>query len=353
MEDYIEKLWTTVKGWADKNAQNFVCAYIPKERTDLTDSVETIKPHRDYFRIWMSQMYLAKEKEWFTEWYPAVHTSVELKFASRNVKVSHVTGPDEQHSRGVKLDYAVTDLLPFLGGKVAIEAGLIALKGANHISASIGILQSFSGLVAAPISQALEVAQKVSSGMDSLVEANKGQVRLAFHREFVSKGGGGSELKPGYIAVVAAEAKDVPEETLSVKNSQLLRGDPAKPMEAYNYMLFRIEGRSERDDWRFPIIEESINLAIDAFLKGKTQDAEDAKTAAVAAAWQSPDLAPHDRTRVVDAITAEIAEATGKGRGATAGTIRRSLNDIMKARAMPLKKALQKPPLSRAEVVGH
>ena len=83
MEDYIEKLWTTVKGWADKNAQTFVCAYIPKERTDLSDSVDTIKGYRDYFRIWLSQMYLAKEKEWFTDWYPAVHTSIELKFASR------------------------------------------------------------------------------------------------------------------------------------------------------------------------------------------------------------------------------------------------------------------------------
>ena len=100
---------------------------------------------------------------------------------------------------------------------MAVEAGLIALKGTNHIAASIGILQSFSGLVAAPISQALEVAQKVSSGMDSLVGANQGQVRLAFHREFVSKGGGGSEFKPGYIAVIAADAGHVKEESLSVK----------------------------------------------------------------------------------------------------------------------------------------
>src|SRR5712692_639782 len=187
MEDYIEKLWSTVKGWAEKNTKGVVCAHIPMDRTDLTDSIDTIKPYRDYFRIWMSQMYLAKEKQWFTEWYPAVHTGVELKFASRTVKVSHVTGPDQEHSRGVKLDYAVTDLLPFAGGKVAIESGLIALKGTNHITASIGILQSFSGLVAAPISQALDVAQKVSSGMDKLVGANDGEVRLAFHREFVAK----------------------------------------------------------------------------------------------------------------------------------------------------------------------
>ncbi len=351
MEDYVEKLWATVKSWAAKNAQGFVCAYIPKERTDLADSIDTITPHRDYFRIWMSQMFLAKEREWFTEWYPAVHTSVELKFASRTVKVSHVTGPDQEHSRGVKLDYAVTDLLPFAGGKIAIESGLIALKGKNHISASIGILQSFSSLVAAPLSQALDIAQKVSSGMDRLVGANDGEVRLAFHREFVAKGGGGSELKPGYIAVIAASAAEVAEESLSVKNSQLLKGSSAKPLEGFNYMLFRIEGRSERDDWRFPIIEEAINLAIESALKGKTKDAEDATTAALTAVWQSPDLAPQDRLRVVEAIRAEIAEATGQGRGAVrkAG---RTLDSIMKARAMPLEAALRQPPLTREQVLG-
>jgi hypothetical protein len=352
MEDYVEKLWSTVKGWADKNTQGFVCAYIPKERTDLTDSIETIKPYRDYFRIWISQMYLAKEKEWFTDWYPAVHSSVQLKFASRTVKISHVTGPDQEHSRGVKLDYAVTDLLPFAGGKVEIESGLIALKGKNYISASIGILQEFSGLVAAPISQALDIAQKVSSGMDKLVGANDGEVRLAFHREFVAAGGGASELKPGYIAVVAASADDVRENLLSVRASQLYYGDPAQRLESYNYMLFRIEGRGDRDDWRFPIIEEAMNQAIEAALKGKTEDAEAFKTAALTAAWQSPDLAPQDRRRVVDAIKAEITAATGEERGAVRESARH-LDEVMKARAMPLESALRQPPLTREEVIGR
>jgi hypothetical protein len=352
MEDYVEKLWSTVKGWAEKNTQGFVCAYIPKEQTDLTDSIETIKPYRDYFRIWMSQMYLSKEREWFTDWYPAVHTSVQLKFASRTVKISHVTGPDEEHSRGVKLDYAVTDLLPFAGGKVEIESGLIALKGKNYISASISILQEFSGLVAAPISQALDIAQKVSSGMDRLVGANNGEVRLAFHREFVAAGGGGSELKPGYIAVVAASPDEVNENSLSVKGSQLYFGNPARRFEGSNYMLFRVEGRSDRDDWRFPIIEEAMNSSIEAALKGKVKDAEEFQTAALTAVWQSPDLAPQDRRRVVDAIKVEIASATGQERGAVRDS-KRNLDQVMKARAMPLEAALRQPPLTREEVMGR
>ena len=252
--DDVAKLWSTMKNWANSNADAFVCAFIPNERTDLTASIDTIKPHRDYFRIWMSQMYLAKDREWFTDWYPAVHTSVLLKFATRNVTLSHVTGADEQHTKGVKLDYAVTDLLPFSGGKVEIESGLIGLKGKSHLTASIGILQDFSGLVAAPLSQALEIAQKVSAGMDRLVGANDGDVRLAFHREFVAAGGGGAG-QPGYIAVISAGPDVVKEASLSVKESQLCC-TPPRPLEGVDYLLFRIEGRSERDDWRFPIIKK-------------------------------------------------------------------------------------------------
>ena len=123
-------------------------------------------------------------------------------------------------------------------------------------------------------------------------------------------------------------------------------------MAGYNYMLFRIEGRSERDDWRFPIIEESMNQAIESYLKGKKSDGDDAKTAALTAVWQSPDLAPQDRSHVVTAIEEEIAGATGGGRGASKSYVRRDLNEVMKARAMPLKQALRKPPLTRAQIVG-
>jgi hypothetical protein len=348
MEDFIEKLWSKVKGWADKNTQSYVCAHIPKERTDLTDPLDTIKPHRDYFRIWMNQMFLAKETEWFTDWYPAVHTSVELKFAGQTVKVGHVTGPDQEHTRGVKLDYAVTDLLPFVGGKVGIESGLIALKGKNNIAASVGILQEFSGLIGAPLSQALSVAKTVSSGMDKLVSAHNGEVRLAFHKEFVSAGGGGSELKPGYIAIVGRS--DIDESLLSVKASQLMYGRTPAPLDGCNYILFRIEGRSERDDWRFPNIEEAMQQAIEAGIKGKNEDFEGYKMAARLGVWASQDLAQQDKRRVIGAIEAEIKDALEGGHGATAKTVR-SLDEVMKLRAISLDDALRQPPLRYQDIV--
>jgi hypothetical protein len=350
MTDFIEKLWSVIKGEAVKEAAHHTIAPIPKERTDLADSIDVIRPHRDYFRIWMNQMFLANETEWFTDLYPAVHTSVQLRFAGQTVKLGHVTGPDQEHTRGAKLDYAVTSLIPFSGGEVEVASGLIALKGTNKITAAIGILQDFSSLIAPPLAQALGVARTVSSGMDKLIRANDGEVRLPFHREFVAQGGGGQELKPGYFAVI--DRTGIDESKLSVRDGQLYYGNsPAQPT-GWNYMLFRIEGRSERDDWRFPNIEQAMQQAIEAGLKGKTEDLKGYKLAATLAVWASPDLAPQDKRRVVDVVEQEIAAATGGGKGAVAGEIR-SLDEAFKARAMPLAQALRQPPLTYEELLSR
>lgn len=65
----------------------------------------------------------------------------------------------------------------------------------------------------------------------------------------VAQGGGAAELKPRYFAVIGATAQQVDAGLLTVRDSQLCLG-PA-PFDKYDYMLFRVEGRSERDDWRF------------------------------------------------------------------------------------------------------
>ena len=141
-------------------------------------------------RLWLTDMFLAKSRNWFVDRYPAVHTSIGLKFGNDTVKISHVTDGPGQVGRGNFVDYALTDLIPFSGGLVEIQSGLIALKGTNYIKESIGILKDFSSLVTAPLGQTLDVAEKVSSGMQSLFGGGAGAVSLAFHKQYVAAGGG-------------------------------------------------------------------------------------------------------------------------------------------------------------------
>ena len=234
----------------------------------------------------------------------------------------------------------MTDLLPFNGGTVKIQSGLMALKGTNYLAQTIGILKDFSGLVAAPLSQTLAIADKVTAGVQNVFNGADGQVALGFHREYAAGGGGGGPvLAPGYTALISASSDQINKDRLWVKGSQLLyaRKDGAQPepLEGFNYLLFRIEGRSARDNWRMPNIEEPLNQAIQATIQGETEKAEGYKKAALLVIWQSPDLAVQDRRRVADAIEAELADVAGQPHGAEGAPVR-SLEEIMKARAVPL-----------------
>jgi hypothetical protein len=350
----IEALWNTIKSWATANATHCVVEPIPLARTDLTGSDAPLVPYKSYMRLWLADMFLAKSRNWFTDEYPAVHTSVQLKFGSEPVKISHVTDGSGQIGRGIFQDYALTDLMPFNGGIVEIQSGLIALKGTNYLKGTIGILKDFSGLVGAPLGQTLDIAEKVSTGLQNLFTDSKGEVALAFHKQYVAAGGGGGELRPGYIALVAADPKKFKQDKLSVEKSRLLyAADGNKPevLEGYDYMLLRVEGRSERDNWRMKNIEEPLNQAIEETLKRNFDKANEYKTAALLVIFQSPDLAVGDRRRVADAIEAELKEIAG-GAQQLVGGKPRSLDDIMKARAPKAKAGGNLPPLTYAEIVG-
>lgn len=127
-------------------------------------------------------------------------------------------------------------------------------------------------------------------------------------------------------------------------------GAEPKPIDHYDYMLFRIEGRNERDNWRMPNIEEPLNQAIRAILEGNADTAKQYKTAALLVVWQSPDLAVQDRRRVAKAIEDELADIARQGRGAV-GTQVRSLQEIMAARAITVAQALRESELTAKEIL--
>jgi hypothetical protein len=116
-------------------------------------------------------------------------------------------------------------------------------------------------------------------------------------------------------------------------------------------MLLRVEGRKERDDWRLRDIQDPLSVAGQALLETppNTVKADAYRTVALAAAWQSPDLAQLDRRRVVQAIKAELAELADEGAGAVGGEAR-TLGEIVSARAMRREQADALGELSADEV---
>ena len=351
-------LWDHVIGWWTENARHHVYAPIPKEQTDEAYDDGPLQPGGSYFRLWLSEMFLTKRVAWGTQWFPAVHSEVRLQFDGQSAAFSKVAQPPtDQLGEGVRLGYRLTELLPFNGGVVEIEAALLGLKGADYLGTAIGILQQFSSLISPPLGPTVSLAQTLVSGTRDLLSATKGNIHLGFHQELISGGGGGAILRPGYLAVILADPGEVSPDRLSVRDGRLLyrqapRREPAN-LTGYDYLLLRVEGRTERDDWRLKDIQDPLSTAGQALLEAppNTVKADAYRTVALAAAWQSPDLAQLDRRRVVQAIKAELAGLADEGAGAVGGA-ERTLGEIVSARAMRREQADALGELTAEEVFG-
>ncbi|MEV4512629.1 hypothetical protein AB0K00_27120 [Dactylosporangium sp. NPDC049525] len=333
--------------WLQRAATHCVYAPIPVERTDLGPDQVDLEPYASYFRLWLSEMFLTDRVNWVREVHPAVHAEVRLQFGNQQVSFSKVAQPPtDRLSQGVRLNYRLTELLPYNGGVVEVDAALLALKGKDYLGTAIGVLKQFSGLVAPPLGQVIGLASTLTAGTRDLLEATGGDVHLGFHQEWISAAGGqtAATLRPGYFAVILASAEKIAVERLSVQNGQLYHQKPGgttpEHLLGYDYMLLRVEGRRDRDDWRLRDIQEPLDAAFTALseVPANRKKARTFLMAAVAAAMVSSDLATLDRRRVVDAIKAQYEEFERSGLGVVGGE-HRDLNAIMAARAMSVERA--------------
>lgn len=301
-------IWDSIQTWFKANAKHLQHVTFPDPNSP--PELATIKSEEHYFRLWLCEMFLTKSRDWFTNRYPAVNAQVRLAFGSEAKQpFTRVAAPPENRlGRGVYVNYTLTELLPFKGGTVELEAGLLDLKGENSLIAGIKVLESFSQLVSAPLGQVLSLAQQVTKGVEEVFSGADGQVHLGFHNTYVSGGGGGgNEFKPGYIAVIGATEEQLPKSELTVSKDHLLR--KGKPLDGFDYILFRIEGRAQRDDMPRNI-EQPFREALIALEESETEKAKGLRTAAIAAALRSDDLTSIDRRRVIDGIKKGYADAS-------------------------------------------
>ncbi|HEV2706156.1 MAG TPA: CHAT domain-containing protein [Pyrinomonadaceae bacterium] len=350
--------WNRIKSWPAVNTEQYLAVTLPASADAADVTATALKPYESYFRIWLADMFLTESRQWFTELFPAVHSVVKLRYGDYGtVSLNNVVGlPEEVRGQGVALNYCLCELTPFSGGTVEIAAGLLALRNRDNkfVAAAFDLFSEFANLIAPPLAPALSISKKVASGVNTLFEAADGQVHLSMHQTLTSAGGGGSnELRPGYRAVILGTPEQLDAARLSVIDDRLYyksgSGAP-QPLRGYDYMLLRIESRDERDDWRLKSIQEPVEKATQALLRGDKEEAHVFHTLALTTTAQSPDLTPADRRRVVVAINDELTDYQAIRNNAVADS-ERDLNDIMAARAMPLELARSQPELTLREAL--
>jgi len=262
---------------------------IPTERVRRVDGRkaddrEIVAGHH-YLQIWLADLALENARDKFKAWHPAVYSVAGVEYgSSKPEQFSHVAGQSNlaQSVPGgapadLGLNYPLTAVMPFNGGTLEFEAGLVAMPGNDDVKGFLDVLNDFSKLLIVPqLSAALAVAGPLATGISKLVGASDAKLLLRHHDAWTASDDvdpqapdqpvRGNPLRAGYFAIVSADTTKFPKDHLWVKNGRLQFGpDEAncKALTGYDYMLFRIDRFDTRQDWKYlTTIQEPYQEAI-------------------------------------------------------------------------------------------
>ena len=289
-----------------------------KARIDSAPENGPIRSGEHYFRIWLQDMRLGRNRRWFTDFFPATHSLIELEVGGRKAEIANLVGPRElgegvdqsNIGQSVVVNQVLTPLIPFNGGVVTINAGLVSIPATGGLPTTLNIVSAFAKQLNVPqVTKVLELADTVAGSIGQLLQISGPAVQLNYSEGFSAQGGG--HWADSRIVVAGVAEGTLDGGSLWVKDGRLAVGaseQDAGPLDDCDYLLFHIERVDARDDWdQFDAIAQPIKAALNAALEGDSEAAKAHEKVARAAVIGSADLTRADKARTVREIGNRVA----------------------------------------------
>ena len=320
--------WQKLLEICSREAKRYQNLFLPEERVDVGDYDSTpIKAGEAYCRIWLVEMRLAKDVDWFKHRYPVVHAATRFNYGGQTVTIPYLAGPGYFQDLGVnnldrviQCNYPLTPLFPFNHGSVELYAGLFSMAASDPIGKFITTMERFSDLLPVPeLSTVINLAEPVYQGIEDLLDIGDRSLELGYHQTLSEAGGGGGNpLRAGYFTAILAEENQLDREVLYVIDDSLYLGKlgmprvtrrDCHPLEGYSYMLFRLEKRTAQDWESLTSIKELVYQAQDAALGGKYEEVKHTLIPTIRTAiYRSADIAKADRRPMILKIEESLQE---------------------------------------------
>ncbi|RDI24500.1 hypothetical protein [Lentzea flaviverrucosa] len=301
-QDFSNKVFQRIRRWFDDDTRQVTLEFLPDP------AASPLAPGEGYLRVWLVEGFLAKARTWGTDHYPALYAGVQLNFLGAGNKptpFSLLQNRPTWKAPGAYLNFPVTTLLPYSGGTVEIDAALYRSSDTGPIGVAAKVVSGLTSLIGLPLGVVSTIADKVSDGLDVILDAQKEDPELGLHWTMVPDGGGGQSVRPGYLIVANTPQGTLPED-LTIKNDRL-HGNGV-PLEGVDFLVLRVECRAARDEYWLPELEELRVRAVDAYLNQQLETFENLRRTAIYIAMTCPDFSRHDRLRVAKVVTDRIDE---------------------------------------------
>ena len=222
-----------------------------------------------YFEVWVNEMYLAYDREWFKTFNPMVVAVTDFSYAGKDLSLPYVVGPN-LISAGVDLPQGmlfsntrVAGPRPYKGDQVTVALVLCKLQIDDLLRKLVDALGNFAGLLnlTAGLGASLQITNSVLDMIDALTSSDgKATPVIGVRSQF-------SPVIPGYYALV--DQPGVTPEKLWVKNKQLFFGETKESAVEFrqaDFILFSLceSGTEEIDVSRLPFYNTYQAMLLEA-----------------------------------------------------------------------------------------
>lgn len=306
-----------VRRWFRANAGHVTDVFLPD------GNAEPVYPGAGYVRVWLAEGFLATAKSWGADQYPALYGSVSFPVPGAGPgRYTTLTRPPL--APGAHHDFPITPLLPYHGGVIEVDAAVYRVATDSPLVTVLQLIGALEPLLGPPLDVAAAIAARLGDGIAAVLDAHQQEPLLALHHSLVASDGGGTTVRSCHCVVLGSEREALAGAPAISGGRLVLRTSSGDQRPAgTDYLVLRVECRTERDDWNLPYLDTLIAASAEAYLTGQENRFGSLRKEAIIRAYNSPDLVPADRVRVAKLVKDRIDEVQQLGivPGGRAGTL--------------------------------
>ncbi|MDJ0704349.1 MAG: hypothetical protein QNJ46_13780 [Leptolyngbyaceae cyanobacterium MO_188.B28] len=312
-------------------AQPPTCISIPHQQVNFSNVLgSTFQGDKHYFQVRVNEMFLASEREWFSQYDPLVFVISEFIYDNKIQVVPFIVGPALLENKGQQAPVGmifsntrVAGLHPYKGGRLTLSVILGRVQRGNYARELLKLVESTSSALdfSTALTSYTKIAGVLLDGLESLFGLGGTQTIVGLRKEFDPAAG--DKFEPGYFVLIDQPQGTIDTRQLWVRDHQLVYGNSlptAQPFRQADYVLYSIIQTSERSDEVSLPFYPLYKQVKDAATKPDPESWKRAK-ANMLTLYQnlvnSPDLIPSQVRTLVNRYVQEMRElhATAVGLG--------------------------------------
>lgn len=305
-------LWKT-------QAKDWTYAKIPADKTPDGLQHMPLKAEDGYLNVWLQSFRITNVRKGLKSFYGTVYSFISLPVLDQNggkkAEFQVLTTPgqlkniDASHvDRIVVLNQRLLGPIPYRGGDLELEIGLVSVKEADLAGPFLSVLDSLSKTAGVSfITSALPFAGPLKDGINLLSGASSDSIlEIGLSTAY-------SPAETGCFAVMRAQPNVVNPGQLRIDDDRRLVNDKSRQsISNYPYLVFRVEVSKQRDDFfLIPDVALAYKKLRDEIRGGDLNKINDAFAVFRRTALSSPDLLIVDAQRLVAKIDADVKAVVG------------------------------------------